>query len=79
VAHLAEQRPLRIVAEDFHVAFLAADVALVTYRSAHVEPGGALTDPALRCSVWRRTQQGWQVRYHQGTPIAPIEGQAPPH
>lgn len=69
VAHLAEERPAQIHAEDFHVALLGADVALVTYRSALVEAGGALVDPTHRCSIWRRTQQGWLVRYHQGTPV----------
>jgi hypothetical protein len=77
VAHLAEEKPVQIHAEDFHVALLAPDVALVTYRSARVEHGGALVDPAQRCSVWRRTAQGWQVRYHQGTPTASPRPTAP--
>ena len=68
VAHLAQEAPAQIHAEDFQVALLAADVALVTYRSALVTHDGAHVDPALRCSVWRRTALGWQMRYHQGTP-----------
>lgn len=69
VAHLAEEKPVQIHADDFHVALLAADVALVTYRSAHIQHDGTRVDHARRCSVWRRAQQGWQVRYHQGTPV----------
>ena len=75
VAHLAEEQPKPVQAEDFRVALLAPDVALVTYRSARIEHGGGLIDHAMRCSVWRRTGQGWQVRYHQGTP-APAQGTA---
>ncbi len=71
VAHLAEQKPTQIEADDFRVTLLAPDVALVTYRSAVVEHGGARVDHAMRCSVWRRAGQGWQVRYHQGTPVPP--------
>ncbi|MDJ0536629.1 MAG: hypothetical protein QNJ70_29770 [Xenococcaceae cyanobacterium MO_207.B15] len=24
---------------------------------------------ALRSSIWSRTPQGWQIRFHQGTPL----------
>jgi hypothetical protein len=71
VAHLAQEAPVQIHADGFEVTLLAADVALVTYRSARVLHDGTHADPALRCSVWRRTGMGWQLRYHQGTPAAP--------
>jgi len=46
--------------EDFAVARIAANVALVTYRSR---------DPrhAKRASVWVRRRGRWVMRFHQGT------------
>ena len=44
--------------ENFEVAVLADDVALVTYRGAS----------ANRSSVWVRREGHWQMRFHQGTP-----------
>ena len=35
------------------------DVALVTYT----------TSASRRASLWVRTEAGWQVRFHQGTPV----------
>ena len=55
---------------DYAVTQLAECCALLTYRSAHRQPDGALADPALRSSVWLLTTVGWQLFYHQGTPAA---------
>ena len=49
---------------DAHV--LADDVVLLTYV-ATVEDG-AHSVTAHRSSVWLRTEAGWQLRFHQGTP-----------
>ncbi|RYE70420.1 MAG: DUF4440 domain-containing protein [Oxalobacteraceae bacterium] len=48
---------------DFHVAEVGQDNYLLTYT---------LTQPdrvTRRASIWRRTSQGWQVIYHQGTVV----------
>jgi hypothetical protein len=58
-----------IHSEDFRLAVLAQDAALLTYRSAHVDPAGNLDRDTLRSSVWVSTEIGWQIRFHQGTPI----------
>ncbi len=55
---------------DYAVTELAQGCALLTYRSAHRQADGSLTDPALRSSVWLQTPVGWQLFYHQGTPAA---------
>ena len=55
-------------AQDFSVAEIADGIALLTYRSAYVEETGELRRHALRTSLWQRTQRGWQMRFHQGTP-----------
>jgi hypothetical protein len=52
----------------FDVAVLTEGVALLTYLSAHMNAEGNPHRLALRSSVWVRTETGWQMRFHQGTP-----------
>jgi hypothetical protein len=66
----APHAPPAVVSEAYTVAELAPGVALLCYRSAHRDTAGLLVDPALRSSVWLRTEVGWQLRYHQGTATA---------
>ena len=71
VGHLAAQRSHPVVASDsFALSELGSGVALLTYRSAHVEADGRRVNHTLRSSVWIETAAGWQLRYHQGTPAA---------
>ncbi len=70
VAHLSDEAPAAIHADDFRVVVLAPDVAFVTYRSWRVAHDGARGAATLRSSLWRKTGQGWQLRYHQGTAVA---------
>ena len=67
VAH--ESQPL-VGSEAFVVSELGPGIALLTYRSAHVELGKSLANHTLRASVWLKTNAGWQLRYHQGTAAA---------
>jgi len=55
---------------EFQLTLLAADVALLTYRSFHRAADGTLVNQASRSSIWLRTELGWQMHYHQGTPTA---------
>jgi len=48
---------------DFHCRPLGADTYLLTYQLRQGER------VSRRVTVWRRTQEGWQVLYHQGTPV----------
>jgi len=57
-----------VVAENFKVALIGKDAALLTYTSAHAGPSGDLHRHTLRSSIWLRGAQGWQMRFHQGTP-----------
>lgn len=57
-----------IHSEDFNLIVLAEEVALLTYLSAHVDEAGKRYRHTLRSSVWVRTEVGWQMRFHQGTP-----------
>ena len=60
---------LLLSAHDFKTSSLAEDVALVTYCSADVSPMGQSSRHALRSSLWQRTHNEWQMRFHQGTPM----------
>ncbi|MBX3638577.1 MAG: DUF4440 domain-containing protein [Rubrivivax sp.] len=59
-----------VVSDAFAVAELASGVALLTYRSAHLEAGNLLSNHTLRSSLWHCVAGLWQLRYHQGTPAA---------
>jgi len=53
---------------NFEGVVLGDGVALLTYVSAHVDDGGNTHRQSLRSSIWVRTEVGWQMRFHQGTP-----------
>lgn len=62
-----------VVADQFELRPIGDSVALLTYRAAHQLADGTLDRFSLRVSVWERSEQGWQMRFHQGTPTAPYE------
>lgn|GEM_PF-316723 len=64
---LSSTQPAPIVADKFSVRRLAANVALLTYRSAHEQRDGSLKRYSLRSSIWQRSDTGWQLIFHQGT------------
>jgi hypothetical protein len=53
--------------QDFAVDLIDEDVALVRYISN--ENLGGEVSPAHRTSVWVNTNEGWRLRFHQGTPL----------
>ena len=57
--------PLR----DFKIRLLDENTAQITYISETESRNHRLR--ALRSSIWSRTSRGWQLRFHQGTPIPP--------
>jgi hypothetical protein len=69
---LSETSPPNVQSDDFNAVKLADGVALLTYRSAHVETDGQLRNYTLRASIWVNLDNRWQVRYHQGTPAAVV-------
>jgi hypothetical protein len=54
--------------QDFAVTRIAPMTAMLLYRSAHIDHAGSLDRHTMRASIWQSTEQGWQVRFHQGTP-----------
>ena len=65
ILDLLETEPSQPAPEvvDFRIKQLAAGVVLVTYRT--IRP----TVQVNRSSIWRHTETGWQVLFHQGTII----------
>jgi ribonuclease HI len=53
--------------DRFAVKVVAADVALVTYRSVVRYPGGV--QHAWRASLWAWDGERWRLHFHQGTAI----------
>ena len=60
---------------EFAAKTLSPSIALVTYRSIRHDVDGSARH-ALRSSIWRRTEQGWRLVFHQGTPTAPAHAGA---
>lgn len=56
--------------KNFTAHLLEANVFLVTYVSETLEDGGVLV--ANRSSIWIKTPAGWQLRFHQGTPVVQL-------
>jgi hypothetical protein len=70
IQHLLSQpAPPAIESWAFEVIVMDTSTALLTYRSAQRQQDGALSHHAHRSSIWLKGQHGWQVLYHQGTPM----------
>jgi hypothetical protein len=61
-------RTYEVWSQDFRVEPLSEGLALLTYRSAHINGDGELDRHTNRSSLWRLTQDGWKMLFHQGTP-----------
>jgi hypothetical protein len=68
-----EREPAAIRGHGFALHTLSEDVMLLTYQSAQAASSGALERHTLRASVWRRSPSGWQIVFHQATPMQPDE------
>ena len=59
----------RLPLDALQIRRLDEATAQVTYNS-HVEYDGVV-EHARRSSIWTRTDRGWVMRFHQGTPYDP--------
>lgn len=64
-----ESQPIdaRLPLANLEARLVSPDVALVTYISAVTYD--SVEDIGNRSSIWSRTGSGWQLRFHQGTPV----------
>lgn len=60
------------VSADFRVESLTPGLALLTYRSWQRDADGARGAATHRMSLWSHGAEGWQLRYHQGTPASDV-------
>jgi hypothetical protein len=67
---LGQKNHAAIWAQDFALSMPAYSVALLVYKSAHIDAQGELSMHAQRSSMWQYDELGWQMRFHQGTPTA---------
>jgi hypothetical protein len=65
----AQEIGLRLPLADFSAKELAPSLALVNYTSIQRNPDGS-EKQALRTSIWKQTDTGWILWFHQGT-LAP--------
>ena len=72
----SETQLASIHAQDFVVRELSKNIALLTYRSAHIIADGKLQRHTLRSSIWELSPSGWQVSFHQGTSTEAFEQKA---
>ena len=59
--------------QDYEYYEYASDIVQVNYLSANLEKDGSLSRHAKRTSIWVKKSNNWQMRFHQGTPIATFE------
>ena len=57
----------RLPLADFRLIQISVEVVLITYSSEVRNNRAVLV--ANRSSIWVKTEKGWQLRFHQGTPV----------
>lgn len=62
-----QEIPAKLPLPNLEIRLIHPDVALITYESDVAYRSGR--ERARRSSLWTRTHSGWQIRFHQGTPI----------
>ncbi len=55
--------------KNFAIHLISQDVVLVTYIS---EVEYEKVEVGNRSSIWSKTEGRWQLRFHQGTPVAEV-------
>jgi hypothetical protein len=68
----AETAAVRVHAQNFAVSELSPELALLTYSSFHICEDGTHTRHTHRSAIWQHGPDGWQMRFHQGTPTEPF-------
>ena len=61
----------RFPLQNVAVRMLDHNIAQVAYDSAVTYDG--VVEHARRSSLWSRTADGWELRFHQGTPFTPAD------
>ena len=59
--------PAEFVVSGFRVRALGGEVVLATFKTDKILPDDSHS-VSLRASIWRKTNDAWQIVFHQGTP-----------
>jgi hypothetical protein len=71
MVEVGAESPTQVDIADFEVRLLGAGVALVTYRSIASSRPGEMATETRRSSIWVKSNDAWQMTFHQGTRISP--------
>lgn len=66
-ALLSETAALGLRADRFRLSELGPGLVLLVYRT-HTASDATVDGWTWRSSIWTRSGDGWQLRFHQGTP-----------
>ena len=70
VALLSETEQMKIESENFTLSKMSEDGVILTYQSFELTEDNLKVRRTLRSSIWLRSERdGWQLRFHQGTPM----------
>ncbi len=61
--------PGELLAYDYSLSIISSDAVLLTYRTRRTREDG-FERHVLRSSIWKHSEIGWQMLFHQGTVIA---------
>ncbi|MBB4231739.1 DUF4440 domain-containing protein [Rhizobium mongolense] len=61
--------PGELLAYDYSLTTISSDAVLLTYRTRRAREDGSERH-VLRSSIWKHSEIGWQMLFHQGTVIA---------
>ncbi|WP_074067605.1 DUF4440 domain-containing protein [Rhizobium gallicum] len=61
--------PGELLAYDYSLSIISSDAVLLTYRTRRAREDG-FERHVLRSSIWKHSEIGWQMLFHQGTVIA---------
>ena len=72
--HVISRLPLenipQIYNQDFKGQVLADSLAQLTYHAAYRINVYHALNFSIRMSIWAKTEEGWQLFFHQGTPCS---------
>jgi hypothetical protein len=63
------ESPVHWTIQSFQVHELSDSLALATYTAIRTPGRTTPTSRSIRSSLWQRTDNSWQLLFHQGTPI----------
>ncbi|KQV15034.1 MULTISPECIES: nuclear transport factor 2 family protein [unclassified Pseudomonas] len=67
VEHLPDQPFTKRTISEFAVKQLSEHTVLVTYHCHTATSSQRAPANSLRCSIWRKQDEQWQMVFHQGT------------